>query len=269
MYKVLKVINNNALLAYDLHAEKEVIFLATGVGFGKKVNTLFDDVDGAKKFYTNEKIKDITQNVDPVYLEIADMILHEAELEFNDVDRMIQFALADHIAFAIERMENNIEIVNPFSKDISLLYKDEYKVAVKGAKIIQDKLGIEINDDEISYITLHIHSALGQDNVVDSMQTAMVIDDALALLEKLCRVKLNKESSAYARFLIHLKYMFYRIKNNEVLNLDMNEYAYNTFKSSFDIANEVLKEIEEIAKIIIPKVEIGYLAIHIERILNN
>ena len=101
------------------------------------------------------------------------------------------------------------------------------------------------------------------------MQTAMVIDDALALLEKLCRVKLNKESSAYARFLIHLKYMFYRIKNNEVLNLDMNEYAYNTFKSSFDIANEVLKEIEEIAKIIIPKVEIGYLAIHIERILSD
>ena len=39
MYKVLKVINNNALLAYDLHAEKEVIFLATGVGFGKKLNT--------------------------------------------------------------------------------------------------------------------------------------------------------------------------------------------------------------------------------------
>ena len=149
------------------------------------------------------------------------------------------------------------------------MYKDEYKVAVKGAKIIQDKLGIEINDDEISYITLHIHSALGQDNVADSMQTAMVIDDALALLEKLCKVKLNKESSAYARFLIHLKYMFYRIKNNEVLNLDMNEYAYNTFKSSFDIANEVLKEIEEIAKIIIPKVEIGYLAIHIERILND
>ena len=149
------------------------------------------------------------------------------------------------------------------------MYKAEYKVAVKGAKIIQDKLGVEINDDEISYITLHIHSALGQDNVSDSMQTAMVIDDALALLEKLCRVKLNKESSAYARFLIHLKYMFYRIKNNEVLNLDMNEYAYNTFKSSFDIANEVLKEIEEIAKIIIPKVEIGYLAIHIERILND
>ena len=267
MYRVLKVINNNALLAYDLHAEKEVIFLATGVGFGKKINTVFDDVDGAKKFYTNEKIKEVTQNVDPVYLEIADMILHEAELEFNDVDRMIQ--LADHIAFAIERMENNIDIVNPFSKDISLLYKDEYKVAVKGAKIIQDKLGVEINDDEISYITLHIHSALGQDNVADSMQTAMVIDDALALLEKLCRVKLNKESSAYARFLIHLKYMFYRIKNNEVLNLDMNEYAYNTFKSSFDIANEVLKEIEEIAKIIIPKVEIGYLAIHIERILND
>ena len=60
---------------------------------------------------------------------------------------------ADYLAYKIKEVakENNIEIVNPFSKDISLLYKDEYKVAVKGAKIIQDKLGIEINDDELPF----------------------------------------------------------------------------------------------------------------------
>ena len=269
MYRVEKVINNNALLAYDEDKNIEVIFLGTGVGFGKKVDCLFEEIDGAKKFYTNDKIKEVTQSVDPIYLEIAELILNEAELEFKNVDRMIQFALADHIAFAIERMENRVDIVNPFSKDISLLYADEYKVAVKGAKIIEDKLNVKINDDEIAYITLHIHSALGQENVADSMQTAMIIDDALLLLEKLCGVSLNKESSSYARFLVHLKYMFYRIKNNEILNLDMNDYAKDNFKSSYDIASEVIREIEDLGKIVIPRVEIGYLAIHIERILRD
>ena len=63
--------------------------------------------------------------------------------------------------------------------------------------------------------------------------------------------------------------MFYRIKNNEILNLDMNDYALDNFKSSYDIASKVIKEIEDMAKIIIPRVEIGYLAIHIERILRD
>ena len=48
MYKVLKVINNNALLANDLTTNDEVIFLGTGAGFGRKTNDLFDEIINAK-----------------------------------------------------------------------------------------------------------------------------------------------------------------------------------------------------------------------------
>ena len=269
MYKVLKVINNNALLANDLTTNDEVIFLGTGVGFGRKTNDLFDEIINAKKYFTTNKIKDISQNIDPIYLDIAELILQQAQTQFATIDYMIQFALADHIAFAIKRMKNNITIVNPFSTDISLLYKKEYEIALQGAKIIEDKLGVMINSDEVAYITLHIHSALGKDNVAESLRIAMIINDALARLENLCHVTLNKESSAYARFLVHLKYMFYRLNNNEVLNLDMNDYAQTNFKNSYDIAKEVLSEIEKLAKVTINEVEIGYFAIHIERILQS
>ena len=269
MYKVLKVINNNALLANDLTTNDEVIFLGTGVGFGRKTNDLFDEIINAKKYFTTDKIKDISQNIDPIYLDIAELILQQAQTQFATIDYMIQFALADHIAFAIKRMKNNITIVNPFSTDISLLYKKEYEIALQGAKIIEDKLGVMINSDEVGYITLHIHSALGKDNVAESLRIAMIINDALARLENLCHVTLNKESSAYARFLVHLKYMFYRLNNNEVLNLDMNDYAQTNFKNSYDIAKEVLSEIEKLAKVTINEVEIGYFAIHIERILQS
>ena len=69
--------------------------------------------------------------------------MQQAQTQFATIDYMIQFALADHIAFAIKRMKNNITIVNPFSTDISLLYKKEYEIALQGAKIIEDKLGYD------------------------------------------------------------------------------------------------------------------------------
>ena len=47
MYRVEKVINNNALLAYDEDKNIEVIFLGTGVGFGKIVDCLFAEIDRA------------------------------------------------------------------------------------------------------------------------------------------------------------------------------------------------------------------------------
>ena len=56
MYKVLKVINNNALLANDLTTNDEVIFLGTGAGFGRKTNDLFDEIINAKKYFTTDKI---------------------------------------------------------------------------------------------------------------------------------------------------------------------------------------------------------------------
>ena len=227
MYKVLKVINNNALLANDLTTNDEVIFLGTGVGFGRKTNDLFDEIINAKKYFTTDKIKDISQNIDPIYLDIAELILQQAQTQFATIDYMIQFALADHIAFAIKRMKNNITIVNPFSTDISLLYKKEYEIALQGAKIIEDKLGVMINSDEVGYITLHIHSALGKDNVAESLRIAMIINDALARLENLCHVTLNCRESGYLiQNLIKIIKLF---KPSGLYNMTMRVKLYGPF----------------------------------------
>ena len=40
MYRVIKVLNNNGVLAFDMDKSREVIFLGNGAGFGKKTGEL-------------------------------------------------------------------------------------------------------------------------------------------------------------------------------------------------------------------------------------
>lgn len=269
MYRVKKVINNNALLIFDESTNQEVIFMGNGVGFNRKQDEIIDDIKNCKKYFMSDAIKYNDDLVDPQYLEIASLILDEAEEKFDYVNRTVLTSLADHIAFAIERIKSSMIISNPFTKDISLLYSDEHKIALKGRKIINEKTGIEINDDEVGYITLHIHSALDCDSVSQSMKMTVIINEALETLEKLCKIKIDKDSLSYSRLLIHLKYMFARLSKGERLNIDMDEYVCTNFPSSYEVAKVICDSIKKSCDFDIPFTEIGYLAIHIERIKND
>lgn len=61
-----------------------------------------------------------------------------------------------HIRFAIERILNNNPIKNDLISAIKKQYKDSYKVARKVAKIIENQLCIEVIEDEIAYLAIHI-----------------------------------------------------------------------------------------------------------------
>ncbi|MDY6062219.1 MAG: PRD domain-containing protein [Erysipelotrichaceae bacterium] len=269
MYRVKKVINNNALLIIDESTNQEVIFMGNGVGFNRKPDELVDNIKDCKRYFMNNGIKDGKDLIDSEYLEIASLILDKTEEKFGYVDRSIQTSLADHIAFTIERIKNNMIISNPFTKDISLLYSDEHEIALKGREIIEEKTGIVINDDEVGYITLHVHSSLDCDSVSESMKTTVIINEALESLEKLCKINIDKDSLSYSRLLIHLKYMFARLSKGERLNIDMDSYVSANFPSSYEVAKIICNSIKNSCDFDIPFTEIGYLAIHIERIKND
>ena len=48
--------------------------------------------------------------------------------------------------------------LNPFINDIRMLFPDEYEVALEGREVINKFISRMINDDEVGFITLHIHS---------------------------------------------------------------------------------------------------------------
>lgn len=105
-------------------------------------------------------LTELIKNIAPVYLEIAHEIIVEGEERFQKLDNHILLPLADHIAFAIERIEENLDFKNPFTNDIRFLYEQEFQVGIKGKEVIEEKMGYVVSDDEVGYIALYIHSAI-------------------------------------------------------------------------------------------------------------
>jgi transcriptional antiterminator len=274
MFRVIKALNNNGVLAINMDTNKEYILLGKGIGFGKKVNERMEAPENAHIYLLQQETdrgstKDIIKNIESEILEIASKIIMEAEKKFKKVDENILCPLADHIAFAVKRIRNKEQISNPLTADIKALFPEEYEVACKGRDIIKEVEGVEINEDEIGYIALHIHSSLGNEKVSQALETAMLVRDCITSIEQNIGKKIDIESLSYNRLMSHIKYMAARTLKGETIKLDMNDYISERFPKSFEIAEDICKKLgNELNKKIKP-VEIGYLAMHIERVFSD
>ena len=64
----------------------------------------------------------------------------------------------------------------------------------------------------------------------------------------------------------HIKYMAARTLKGEEIKLDMNDYIKERFEKSFEIARDICRKLGSELNKEIKDVEIGYLAMHIERV---
>lgn len=272
MYKVRSVLGNNALLVLDDSNSQESIFIGTGIGFGKKVGMSVEIAGDNVTRYIQQKGKDVSAQVnknDVVYLEIANELINDACARFNNFDRNILITLADHIAFAISRMDSGLIISNPFKNDIKLMFQEEYEVAFKAVDIIDRRLNRQINEDEVSYITLHLHGARSDMKVDQSLLLASIVQDSMKEIEEMLKIKIDVNSLSYSRLLTHLKYLLLRCNMKEKLKIDMDEFTKTNFPVSYSLASDIIFKFSKMLRVEIDEIEIGYLALHIERICST
>ena len=114
--------------------DQECLIMGKGVAFGKKVGQTVSVTGDARVYSLKEltdrgEAKDIIKSVSPLCLELANEVLDQAEEEFGKVDRSILFTMADHLDFAVRRIQNGEQISNPLTDDIRIMFYKEYKVA--------------------------------------------------------------------------------------------------------------------------------------------
>lgn len=275
MYRVSKVLNNNGVIAIDMDENKEYVILGKGVGFGKKVSQRFDKPEGCTTYRLEQETergsaKELVKGIEPEYLEVADAILTESQKVFGDsIDRGILFPLADHISFAVARIRRNEQISNPLTEDIKVLFYSEFKVAETLKTILRERLQIEIDDHEVGYVALHIHSAIGDEKVSVAMQTARAVRKCIDMIEKATGKPIDVLSLSYNRLMNHMKYMVARASTGEKLNLDMNEYMLDQYPQAYKVATDICKNLEGCIGHNLDETETGYLAMHIQRVYKD
>jgi lichenan operon transcriptional antiterminator len=111
----------------------------------------------------NEPVAEVAENyADPQHLDsvrrIVGLVAEEYLLDLDDDTFVVRLAL--HVGNLIARANDNSYSRNPLVRSIKTSYPMIYDVAVFIASQIQREQSITINDDEISYIAMHLGSHL-------------------------------------------------------------------------------------------------------------
>ena len=79
-------------------------------------------------------------------------------------------------------------------------------------------------------------------------------------------MKIDTVSLSYNRLMNHVRYMAARAVKGEKLKLNMNDYMLEKFPDAYRLASTVCGHLEKYLKKPLDEVEIGYLAMHIQRV---
>ena len=98
------------------------------------------------------------------------------------------------------------------------------------------------------------------------MQIARAVRECISLVEKVTGKEINVTTLSYNRLMNHVRNMVARVINKEPLKLSMNDYISVQFPEAFSMAKHICGEVEKMLKCPLSDAEIGYLAMHLERV---
>ena len=267
---VVKVFNNNIVLVNSENKEK--ILFAKGIGFGKRKGSIIPSGTEIAKVFSIEdqeninNFKYITRNIDSDFLGVCEEGIYEISNQLNcELNERIHIGLIDHLFVAVERLKNDKEVENPFLVETQTLYPKEYELAEMISNMVGEHCHIKFPEGEIGFITLHIHSAINDGKVSNTVKNTYLSNVIVEHVENELNIKINRKSLDYARFCTHIKFAIQRIMENTTVNNELAKVIKDTYKESYKISENICRVIEEELKLKVSEDEIAFLTIHIER----
>lgn len=146
----LKTFNNSAAWVQDDQGQEQIV-LGKGVGFGLKKG---DEIDESKiercfiaNFHQDEvnQVKEINASTIDLTNKMIQMVEPLLNVKFNDFQYL---ALADHIDFALSRIEDNIDISAANTRwEVKNLFPKEYKISEKVIALINKEMNVNLPVD--------------------------------------------------------------------------------------------------------------------------
>lgn len=214
--KIIKKINTSAAVALD-SSGSEVVVLGKGIGFPKVPYELSDLSIIERTFYeVDHRYFNLIESVPKEILIAAAEISEEAELELDcRLNPSLPFTLADHISFAITRMNQSINLTSFITYDIHHIYPKETQLAFKALKIVESHTGYKLPESEITSIAMHLINAEAESGSIDTLiKKINIIKDIERIIQSNLGIYFNHESYIYSRFIIHIQFLLDRLERN-------------------------------------------------------
>ncbi|CAM4069265.1 PRD domain-containing protein [Paenibacillus alkaliterrae] len=167
-FRVERTIGNNVLLTVDQQTETEYVIFGKGIGFSLKAGETIDSTDKRieKRFRLDDteqmkKYHFYLEEIDPSVIRITERIAAYIKLKTDvDVNPKLYLALPSHIQFAVYRLRQGMDIVNPFLDETKQSFPVEYEIAATLAEWISEQFHIAIPEAEIGFLAFHVYSGI-------------------------------------------------------------------------------------------------------------
>ncbi|MBE3578556.1 MAG: BglG family transcription antiterminator [Caldanaerobacter subterraneus] len=283
-----------ATISYDLKElekwlEKQGLTLVTKPGYGVYIsgnensfrraiaNFLYENFDTAElanflqRGYLSKS--GIERNIDLRLLNLIDydtvskiekaILRLKQQIDYEIVESSYM-ALVVHLALAIKRLQEGetIQIGEETLQDLKKT--EEYLFAKKLGEYLEEELNIDIPEDEIGYITIHLLAARYRStaqNYTDS-EIESIVKEIIKEASKVFEVDFSEDKLLEEGLQSHLAPALYRLE----MGLDIRNPLLGDIKAKYPVlfekSNKVCDVLRKKLKRDIPEDEVGYIAMH-------
>ncbi len=219
--RVISRLNNNVVLCRDDDG-RQVIAIGRGLGFmtdGEEVDLTriqrtFYDANPQGWTFLDELNGEILGFAAQMTDLVRDWLPYPLSPNFT-------FILADHLAFAIKRMNEGIRVRMPLSYDVEQQFPEEYRIGRFICNRLLKTYDVRLPDTEVTGIALcFANNALatggtyqeeGNAGGAASMPFDEVLERCVAIVENALGVCINRSDFNFSRFATHLQYLYNRV----------------------------------------------------------
>ena len=271
--EITKIINNNVVSCIDQDG-RELVVMGKGIGFGKKTGQEIDENSAEKIFRMDnkdslERFKELLSDIPLEYVQLSNEIIAFAKSSIGiELNQNVYLTMIDHIHFAIERFKKQMHFANALFGEIKLFYPKEYLVGKYAVRLIEERTGLQMPDDEAASIALHLVNAEYDSRISDTFRMTEMIREMVERIEE--KFPQFKENSMHKDWLVsNLKYMAHRLLKLEPVEGPEDEEYQNVIRKN---CKEECSMADDINTFLIEKYQCSmtaeekiYLAVSIKR----
>ncbi|WP_083602718.1 BglG family transcription antiterminator LicT [Vibrio spartinae] len=275
--QVEKILNNNVIISIDEHGH-EVVVMGKGIGFQMKQGMSIDQQRIEKVFTlakTDDKSLDaryheLLEKIPLELLSVTESIVRLAEQDLpGQLHPSVYISLADHLFFAIERMVKGQPARNPMLWEIRQLYPQEYNVGLQALGLLKTSSGIQFDEDEAGFITLHLVNAQLNEDMNHTVNVTNLIRDIVQIIQYQMAISLDEKSTDFQRLVTHLKFFAHRLIHQKTIESGDDSLFISIkeqYPQSFGCTEKIGQYVEKKYQHVMTSEEMMFLTVHIERV---
>ncbi|CAM3599113.1 PRD domain-containing protein [Erysipelothrix urinaevulpis] len=276
-YTIIRVLNHNSVMCSHNTSQQKRILFHKGIGFRRNIgeeitlpetiekNLLVLEGDEAETYHSILK-----RAKDEKLIQAVQEIVEKANEVFDQaINPNLNITLLDHLIFAIERLEQGINITYPFMNELKIYYKEEFEFAGWVLKYLNENTDLSFPKDELSFIVLHVHASLTKKGVSEVLEFNQINYEVRMIIEREIGQKIEISSRYYMRFVNHLEFAIRRSVQQIPVQNNLNASIASLAPQEYLIATMVADHISKIYHIKLEESEVGYLALHIHSMIQN